>query len=106
MCQMPGVDKPTGRVVGLILLLILVAAALRGYLPVADGGSHSEPGSGRAALTFVIVALSASVALMAFAMIARLRDPRVEAPSAGTCPRCSAAARDGRVGGCCSSGWA
>ena len=81
---MPGIDKPTGRVVVLILLLILVAAALRGYLPAADGGSRSEPGSGRAALTFVIVALSPSVALMAFAMIARLRDPRAEAPSAGT----------------------
>ncbi|ETW21418.1 DUF4129 domain-containing protein [Mycobacterium gastri] len=80
---MSGIDKPTGRVVALIVLLILVAAALRGYLPAADGGSHSEPGSGRAALTFVIVVLSASVALMAFAIIARLRDPRADAPSAG-----------------------
>ena len=30
---MSGIDKPTGRVVALIVLLIFVAAALRGYLP-------------------------------------------------------------------------
>ncbi|KAA1250416.1 DUF4129 domain-containing protein [Mycobacterium simiae] len=80
---MPGIDKPTRRVVAVIVLLILVAAALRGYLPGDDGSSRAEPGSGRAALTFVIGALGASVALMAFAVIARLRDPRATAPSAG-----------------------
>ncbi|CAM4241478.1 hypothetical protein MB901379_01294 [Mycobacterium basiliense] len=80
---MPGIDKPTGRVVGLIVLLIVVAAALRGYLPARDGGSAVEPGSGRAALVFVIAVLSGSVALVAFAVIARLRDPRTMAPSTG-----------------------
>lgn len=81
--QMPSIDKPTGRVVALIVLLILVAAALRGYLPGDDRNSWAEPGSGRAALTFVIGSLGASVALMAFAVISRLRDPRAVAPSAG-----------------------
>jgi hypothetical protein len=73
-------DKPTGRVVALIVLLIVVAAALRGYLPVRDRAAHAETGSGRAALVFVVVALSAALALLAVAVIARLRDPRAVAP--------------------------
>jgi hypothetical protein len=80
---MPGIDKPTGRVVALIVLMIFGAAALRGYLPAQDHAVHNEPGSGRAALTFVIAALAATVALLAIAVIARLRDPRAVAPSVG-----------------------
>jgi hypothetical protein len=79
---MPGIDKPTGRVVVLIVLLILVAAALRGYLPAHERSTHAEPGSSRAALLFVVAALSGTIALMAIAVIARLRDPRTVAPSA------------------------
>jgi hypothetical protein len=73
-------DKPTGRVVALIVLLIVVAAALRGYLPVRDRATHAETASGRAALLFVVVLLSAALALLAVAVIARLRDPRAVAP--------------------------
>lgn len=80
---MPGIDKPTGRVVVLIVLLILVAAALRGYLPAHDRSTHTEPGSSRTALIFVVAALSGTIALMAIAVIARLRDPRAVAPNAG-----------------------
>jgi len=80
---MPGIDKPTGRVVVLILLLIVVAAALHGYLPAHEAASRTEPGNGRAALTFVIAALAGTTALLAIAVIARLRDPRTAAPSAG-----------------------
>ncbi|BBX95272.1 DUF4129 domain-containing protein [Mycobacterium lacus] len=80
---MPGIDKPTRRVVAVIVLLILVAAALRGYLPAHDRSTPVEPGGSRAALMFVVAALSATVALTAFAIIARLRDPRTVAPSAG-----------------------
>ena len=79
----PGLDKPTGRVVALIVLMIVIAAALRGYLPAQDDAVHNEPGGGRAALTFVIAALAATVALLAIAVIARLRDPRAVAPSVG-----------------------
>jgi hypothetical protein len=79
---MPGIDKPTGRVVVLIMLLIVVAAALRGYLPARDDATHAE-GSSRAALWFVVAALSATIALMALAVIARLRDPQAAAPTAG-----------------------
>ncbi len=76
----PGIDKPTGRVVALIVLMIIVAAALRGYLPAQGRAVRAEPGGGRAALVFVIVALSATLALLVIAVIARLRDPRAMAP--------------------------
>lgn len=79
---MPGMDKPTGRVVALIVLLLLVAAALRGYLPARHDAVRSESG-GRAALFFVVAALAVSLALIAIAVVARLRDPRAPAPTAG-----------------------
>lgn len=79
---MPGMDKPTGRVVALIVLLLLVAAALRGYLPARHDAVRSESG-GRAALGFVVAALAVSLALIAIAVVARLRDPRAPAPTAG-----------------------
>jgi hypothetical protein len=80
---MPGIDKPTGRVVALIVLLIVVAAALRGYLPAHERAAHTEPGASRAALIFVVAALSVTLALVAVAVIARLRDPRAIAPNTG-----------------------
>ncbi|BBZ49021.1 DUF4129 domain-containing protein [Mycobacterium heidelbergense] len=80
---MPGIDKSTGRVIALIVLMIFVAAALRGYLPAQDRAMRAAPGGGRAALIFVIAALSATLALLAIAVIARLRDPRAAAPKAG-----------------------
>ncbi|OBA76247.1 hypothetical protein A5641_22835 [Mycobacterium sp. 1554424.7] len=73
-------DKPTGRVVALIVLLICVAAALRGYFPAQGHAPRAEPGGSRAALLFVIAALSGTLALLAIAVIARLRDPRAVAP--------------------------
>ncbi|WP_231985468.1 DUF4129 domain-containing protein [Mycobacterium sp. E796] len=77
----PGIDKPTGRVVALIVLLIFAATALRGYFPAQGHAAHGEPGGGRAALLFVIAALSGALALLAIAVIARLRDPRGPAPA-------------------------
>ncbi|OMC22983.1 DUF4129 domain-containing protein [Mycobacterium colombiense] len=75
-------DKPTGRVVALIVLLFVVAAALRGYLPARQDEMRSESG-GRAALTFVVAILAVTLALIAVAVVARLRDPRAPAPNAG-----------------------
>jgi hypothetical protein len=75
-------DKPTGRVVALLVLLLLVAAALRGYLPAHHHAARSESG-GRIALVFVVTALAVALALVAIAVIARLRDPRASAPRAG-----------------------
>lgn len=79
---MPGMDKPTGRVVALIVLLLVVAAALRGYLPAPQHALRSESG-GRAAMVLVVAILAAMLALVAIAVVARLRDPRAPAPSAG-----------------------
>ena len=76
-------DKPTGRVVALIVLLLVVAAALRGYLPAPARAVRGEPGNSQAALIFVITALGVTLALLAAAVIARLRDPRAEAPHVG-----------------------
>jgi hypothetical protein len=74
-------DKPTGRVVALIVLLLVVAAALRGYLPDRHDATRSESG-GRAALAFVVAVLAVTLAVIAVAVVARLRDPRASAPSA------------------------
>jgi hypothetical protein len=73
-------DKPTGRVVALILLLILVAAALRGYLPSHDRADHSALIGNRAALMIIVATLSVTLALVAMAVVARLRDPQAVAP--------------------------
>jgi hypothetical protein len=80
---MSGLDKPTGRVVALVVLLLVVTAALRGYLPAPHQAVRSEPGSGRAALLFVVGTLGATTAVVAIAVIARLRDPRAAAPRVG-----------------------
>jgi hypothetical protein len=79
---MPGMDKPTGRAVALIVLLLMVAAALRGYLPARHDATRGESG-GRAALAFVVAILAVTLGLIAVALVARLRDPRAPAPSAG-----------------------
>lgn len=79
---MPGMDKPTGRVVALIVLLLVVAAALRGYLPAQHDATRSEAG-GRSALGLVVAILAVTLALIAVAIVARLKDPRAPAPPAG-----------------------
>ncbi|OJZ75312.1 hypothetical protein BRW65_05780 [Mycobacterium paraffinicum] len=80
---MPGVDKATGRAVALIVLLLVVSAALRGYLPASQRGPRGEPAGSGAALIFVVAILGAALTLVAIAVIARLRDPRAAAPQAG-----------------------
>lgn len=80
---MPGVDKPTGRVVALIVLLVVVAASLRGYLPANAPAPHEEPTSHPAAMVFVVALLAVSLGLVAVSIVARLRDPRTVAHSVG-----------------------
>ena len=80
---MPGMDKPTGRVVALLVLLLVVSAALRGYLPASDHAARGEEASSQAARIFVVATLGVTLALVAIAVIARLRDPRAAAPQAG-----------------------
>jgi hypothetical protein len=83
---MSGIDKPTGRVVVLIVLLLVVAAALHGYLPAHDRAPRADSGSNAAALTAVIAALGGTVTLLAVAVIVRLRDRRAVAPNVANLP--------------------
>nr|WP_244275394.1 DUF4129 domain-containing protein [Mycobacterium europaeum] len=80
---MPGMDKPTGRAVALIALLLVLSAALRGYLPSPHPAARWEETGGPAALVFVVATLGVTLALVTIAVIARLRDPRAAAPRAG-----------------------
>jgi hypothetical protein len=80
------IDKPTTRVVALVALLMLVATALHGYIPARHGRRLAEEGPSRTALMFLVAAIAATLALLAFSIIARLRDPRTVAPSAGALP--------------------
>jgi hypothetical protein len=76
-------DKATGRVVAVLVLLIVIAASLRGYLPGVERAARKVPPDPGASLVYVIALLSVSVVILAVAIIIRLRDPRRAAPSAG-----------------------
>ncbi len=80
---MSRLDKPTGRVVALIVLMIALAAALRGYLPAPGHAVRAVAGTSPVALTLVVAVLGAALALLTIAVIARLRDPRADPPPAG-----------------------
>lgn len=75
-------DRSTGRVVAVIVLLIVIAASLRGYLPGVDRAARRGPPDSPASLVYVIAMLSVSVLIVGVAIIVRLRDPRRAAPSA------------------------
>ncbi|MBS4727398.1 DUF4129 domain-containing protein [Mycobacterium sp. SM1] len=80
---MPGMDKPTWRVIALIVLLILVAAALRGYLPAPERAAHRAPPWHPAALVIVAVLLGVSLVLMAMSVVAGLHTPRAKPARSG-----------------------
>jgi hypothetical protein len=82
----PIFDKATGRVVAVIVLLIAIAAALRGYLPGVERADRPPPQSG-ASLVYVAALLTVSLAIVAVALIARLRDPQRAASSASPLPK-------------------
>jgi hypothetical protein len=75
-------DRATGRVVAVIVLLIVIAASLRGYLPGVDRAAQKSPPDSGASLLYVVAMLGVSVLIVAVAIIVRLRDPRRTAPSA------------------------
>jgi hypothetical protein len=79
-------DRSTGRVVAVIVLLIVIAASLRGYLPGVDRAARRGPPDSPASLVYVIAMLSVSVVIVGVAIIVRLRDPRRAAPSASGLP--------------------
>ena len=49
-------DKATGRVVAVIVLLIAIAAALRGYLPGVERATRQEPPDSGASLVSLSIA--------------------------------------------------
>jgi hypothetical protein len=75
-------DKATGRVVAVIVLLIVIAASLRGYLPGVDRAAQKSPPDSGASLIYVVAMVGVSVVILAVAVIVRLRDPRRTAPNA------------------------
>ena len=66
-------DRSTGRVVAVIVLLIVVAASLRGYLPGAHREAQTSPPESGASLIYVIALVSVSVVIVGVAIIVRLR---------------------------------
>ena len=76
------VDKATGRVVAVIVLLIVIAASLRGYLPGVDRAAQPSPPDSGASLIYVVAITSVTVLILGVAVIVRLRDPRRRAPNA------------------------
>jgi hypothetical protein len=80
---MTGIDKTKGRVVALLVLLALAAAALHGYLPGGERAPREQPTDSAASLFAVVALLSASMVIIAIALIARLRDRRTLSPTSG-----------------------
>ncbi|HYZ66519.1 MAG TPA: DUF4129 domain-containing protein, partial [Mycobacterium sp.] len=84
---MAGIDKSTARAIAVIALLFVAAWALRGYLPgierVAERErQHTNP----VALAVDVALLSISVAIIGFAIIARLRNRQARRPGPGQLP--------------------
>ena len=75
-------DKATGRVVAVIVLLIAIAASLRGYLPGVEHAGQQRPPHSGSSLLYVAALLTVSLVIVAVALITRLRDPRRVASSA------------------------
>ena len=90
---MTGIDRSTQRVIAVIALIIVAAVALRGYIP--GGGEpiseRERPPSNPAALIVVIVMVCAAVAIIGFAIIARLRDRTPRPAARGDLPQASRA---------------
>jgi hypothetical protein len=79
-------DKATGRVVAVIVLLIVIAAALRGYLPGVERASRQKPQGSAASLIYIVALLGVSLVILAVALITRMRDPRRAAPGTDGLP--------------------
>ena len=75
-------DRATGRVVAVIVLLIAIAASLRGYLPGVEHAGQQRPPQSGSSLLYVAALLTMSLVIVAVALITRLRDPRRVASSA------------------------
>ena len=96
---MLGDEKSVTRTVAVIVLLVLAAVALRGYLPGAEPAPDSpepEP-SGPSSVYAIIALLAVSIFIIVVSMLAQERR-RTTAPSPGELPR-------GRRGGAIKVPW-
>ena len=84
---MAGIDKSTARAIAVIALLFVAAWALRGYLPGSEPvADRQRPQSSPVALVVDVALLSISVAIIGFAIIARLRNREARRPGPGSLP--------------------
>lgn len=72
---MRGIDKATGQVVALIALMVLLGAAVRGYLPRA-GRPAPDQQTSPASLVFIVALVGGALAVIGFSLIVRLRQQR------------------------------
>jgi len=79
----PGTKGPTVRVAALAALLILLGVALRGHLPGVQPAEHEQPTGNSAALLGVLAVVTASLLVIAVAIVMSLREPQRPNPSAG-----------------------
>jgi hypothetical protein len=85
---MAGIDRSTQRVIAVIALMTVAALALRGHIPGGEPIAERErPPSSPAALIVVIAMVCAAVAIIGFAIVARLRDRTPRPASKGDLPR-------------------
>jgi hypothetical protein len=88
--------KPIGRVIALVVFLVASTVALRGYVPGSQHTPSQQPIGSASAFVAVVGLLGASLAVIAIAVVARVRTRRVVA--AGPAER-SDWFRGGRGGG-------
>lgn len=79
-------DNATGRAVAVIVLLVIVAASLRGYIPEHGRAAARSASSSTLSMLFVIALLTVTLVIIAIALITRLQDPRKMASSVGALP--------------------
>ena len=92
---MPDSTKSTGRVTAVLALLVLATVALHGYLPGTQRPIHGQPPHNPAAQIVVIAMLGMSLGIVAIAVIARVKGPRVVSASSASADATSNRRRDG-----------
>jgi len=78
---MAGFDRSAQRVIVAIALLVVVTWALRGHLPGVEPLAERQPPRSNPAATAVVIAMvMVAAAIMAIAIIVRLREPSMRRP--------------------------
>jgi len=74
---MTGEGKPTGRVISLVALVVVSVVALRGYFPGSQHTPTQQPIGSVSVFVSVVALLGVSLAVVAIAVITRVRNRRV-----------------------------